>query len=115
MVQSAISYIRSIAFGVGDQAAAPPTDDGIPAYKKGSRDDDGQYEPSPVDVFIVREMLVNFTKLPVEVVEAILDMAEYWPHSEASVAVGSGIEDENVVSGGGYRTEDIFLVSILCL
>lgn len=110
MVQSAISYIRSIAFGGPD--APPPSNDDIPAYKKGSRDDNGQYEPSPVDVFIVREMLANFTKLPVDVVEVILDMAEYWPHSEAKVEVGNGIEWGGVAwGGGGQQHEDTFLVS----
>ncbi|KFH45648.1 hypothetical protein ACRE_035730 [Hapsidospora chrysogenum ATCC 11550] len=42
---------------------------------------DGGYDPSPMDVFVVREMLSRAVRLPPDIVDVIFDYAEYWAHS----------------------------------
>lgn len=44
----------------------------------GKHNDDGHYDPSPIDVAVVRIMLVKATKLPVDIVDGIFEQAEYW-------------------------------------
>ncbi|KAF3765175.1 hypothetical protein M406DRAFT_221822, partial [Cryphonectria parasitica EP155] len=57
------------------------------------------YEPSPMDVIIVKSMLQQGLRLPPEVVLSIVEAAEYWPHTtallDASVTVRSGRATEN--------------------
>ncbi|KAK2048784.1 hypothetical protein LZ31DRAFT_515589 [Colletotrichum somersetense] len=45
----------------------------------------GRYKPTPIDVVVVRIMLEKASKLPPEVMDIIIDEAEYWAHSEASI------------------------------
>ncbi|KAJ0159628.1 hypothetical protein CTA2_9378 [Colletotrichum tanaceti] len=45
----------------------------------------GNYKPSPTDVAVVRIMLEKALKLPPEVMDIIVDEAEYWAHSEACI------------------------------
>ncbi|EPE08391.1 hypothetical protein F503_01174 [Ophiostoma piceae UAMH 11346] len=44
-------------------------------------DDDGLYLPSYADVFVVKAMLGHAGNLPLELVDTIIDHAEYWPHT----------------------------------
>ena len=46
-------------------------------------DDDDLYLPSYADVFVVKAMLGHAGNLPLELVDAIIDHAEYWPHTHA--------------------------------
>ncbi|EFQ32762.1 uncharacterized protein GLRG_07906 [Colletotrichum graminicola M1.001] len=46
----------------------------------------GNYKPTPIDVVVVRIMLEKASKLPPEIMDIIIDEAEYWAHSEASIS-----------------------------
>jgi hypothetical protein len=59
--------------------AATPEDDDEPIqhhaeHQKG-------YEPSPIDIAVVRAMLCRSKKLPPDLIDAIFDFGEYWAHS----------------------------------
>ncbi|KAK1985387.1 hypothetical protein LZ30DRAFT_809849 [Colletotrichum cereale] len=43
------------------------------------------YKPTSIDIVVVRIMLEKSYKLPTEIMDIILDEAEYWAHSEASI------------------------------
>ncbi|KZL83899.1 hypothetical protein CI238_07019 [Colletotrichum incanum] len=45
----------------------------------------GNYKPTPIDVIVVRVMLEKASKFPPEIMDIIIDEAEYWAHSEASI------------------------------
>ncbi|CCU82869.1 unnamed protein product [Blumeria hordei] len=47
------------------------------------------HKPSVADAFAVREILLE--KLPIEMVDIIIDSAEYWPHTR--VALGQGLPE----------------------
>jgi hypothetical protein len=52
------------------------------AVKSGGEDDEARpYQPSPVDIVVVRTMLHRGVKLPVDIADFVLDLAEYWAHS----------------------------------
>ncbi|PSR79691.1 hypothetical protein BD289DRAFT_442106 [Coniella lustricola] len=60
------------------------------------------YEPTAMDVVVVKAMLQQGLNLPLEVILSIIDAAEYWPHTTVSTAtfrtsfrVQSGRETEN--------------------
>lgn len=63
-----------------------------------------EYEPSALDVVVVKIMLTKGCKLPHEIVLSILDHAEYWPHTTTtldhalSVLSGASRENQFVVS-----------------
>lgn len=58
-----------------------------------------EYEPSALDVVVVKAMLTNGLRLPAEIVLSLLDYAEYWPHTtttlDHSLTVSSGPGREN--------------------
>lgn len=66
-----------------------------------------------MDVVVTKMMLQQGLKLPAEVVLSILDFAEYWPHTSAtldsSFVTLSGGERENhfVVSSAAYLAYEI--------
>lgn len=43
------------------------------------------FEPQVLDVIVVKAMLVNGLHLPPELVDSIIDHAEYWPHTSTEV------------------------------
>ncbi|KAL7934721.1 hypothetical protein V8C35DRAFT_301680 [Trichoderma chlorosporum] len=62
------------------------------------------YEPSLVDVAVVKAMLYRAKKLPPDLVDAILDMAEYWLRSTTRL-------DESIeIIGSNKRRENRFLL-----
>lgn len=70
---------------------------------------DKSYQPSIVDIAIVKAMLYRAKKLPPDLIDTILDMAEYWIHSTTHL-------DERIsVMGGSEARENKFLVSISVL
>jgi hypothetical protein len=70
-----------------------------------NQEDFEPYEPSFEDVFSVKTMLSGSFELPLELVDTIIDHAEYWPH--ASV-IRTG-EDFTIRAGAGHENQ--FLVS----
>lgn len=65
------------------------------------------YEPSILDVLVVKAMLNRAFALPLELIDTVLDMAEYWPHSSAVVQI------RKTVHGGRRGLEDQLLVGPL--
>lgn len=61
------------------------------------------YEPTPMDILVVKMMLQQGLNLPAEVVLSILDFAEYWPHTSATL-------DSSFVTNSGRDTENRFVV-----
>ncbi|KAK4186413.1 hypothetical protein QBC35DRAFT_464721 [Podospora australis] len=85
---------------------------------RGMYDEDGIYLPSPVDVLVVREMLTRATlagdtTLPPELINKVLDFAEYWPHSATEVAWGD--DDPKRIYGSHREHENQFLLRTLPL
>lgn len=69
------------------------------------------YEPSITDVLVTKAMLTKALSLPPEIVDTVVDLAEYWPHTTTA----SSFDESVVVARGNSRTrEDLFLVSPLC-
>lgn len=59
-----------------------------------------QYIPSPEDVLVVKQILIKKGKLPLELVDAIIDSADYWVktttcRTNGEVSILSGREREN--------------------
>ncbi|KAB5547188.1 hypothetical protein GE09DRAFT_1130259 [Coniochaeta sp. 2T2.1] len=63
------------------------------------------HEPSILDVLVVKAMLAKACKLPVELVNTILDLAEYWPHTTSEWSGGP----LSIFGGRGDR-ENVFLL-----
>lgn len=43
------------------------------------------FEPSPVDVLVLKVMIQKAKGIPLEIVDTIVEFAEYWPCSHTSV------------------------------
>lgn len=63
------------------------------------------HEPSAADAVVVRLMLLKARQLPIELVDVILDQAEYWPHESASTS------QPQIIRGGNQAIESALLVS----
>lgn len=63
------------------------------------------HEPSVLDVLVVRAMLNKACSLPPELLDTILDQAEYWPHSTTEWTGGP-----LTIYGGRTDRENVFLV-----
>ena len=79
-----------------------------------SSHEEGSYKPSVVDVLVVKVMLNRALKFPPEIVDIVIDVAEYWPHYTVEVKWGDNTPE--VVRGRSGFTrddgpEDKFLVS----
>lgn len=71
---------------------------------------DGLYEPTILDVLVVREMLNKALGLLPELIDDVFDWAEYWPHSSA---VGNYEPGFRLVTGGSRRAQEtLFLVGL---
>lgn len=89
-------------------SSAPGDNSGSHNSASGSNTDSSQpgngYEPSALDVVVVKSMLTRGLGLPHEIVLSLLDHAEYWPHTTTTldhsltVSSGQGREDQFVVS-----------------
>lgn len=68
------------------------------------------HEPTIADVLVVKAMLIKALNLPAELVDAIVDLAEYWPHTTTEASFDGGVP---VARGGGDRhgKENVFLVN----
>jgi hypothetical protein len=69
-----------------------------------NQEDFEAYEPSVEDVFSVKTMLSGSFELPLELVDTIIDHAEYWPHTSV---IRTG-EDFTIRAGAGHENQ--FLV-----
>jgi hypothetical protein len=66
------------------------------------------YEPTIADVLVVKAMLHKAFALPPEIVDAIADHAELWPHTTARLSLN---ELAPVAHGSNHRRENVFLVT----
>jgi hypothetical protein len=62
--------------------------------------------PSPKDVLEVKNVLLKAFDLPLEIIDAIIDYAEYWPRTSVSTA-----GETFAIGGHGNPREDTFVVS----
>ena len=80
-----------------------------------NQEDFEPYKPSVEDVFSIKTMLSGSFQLPLELVDTIIDHAEYWPHTSV---IRTG-EDFTIRAGIGHENQ--FLVRsqiphiLLCL
>ena len=67
------------------------------------------YEPTVLDVIVVKAMLNKALRLPPEIIDTVVDMAEYWPHTSTEMIYTGrpAIARKNATSGA----ENQFLVS----
>ena len=65
----------------------------------------GTYEPTTADVVRVRQIIFKGVNVPVELIDMILDFAEYWPHNTTVLDPGP------ILSGSGL-SENTLLVSL---
>jgi hypothetical protein len=63
-----------------------------------------EYEPTIREVLVVKEQLQRKSSLPIELIEAILDDAEYWPHTSTSIT------GRKTILAGKETEESQFLV-----
>ncbi len=100
---------RLQALGLGQAPDAAAGDESAAATDTphaGRHNDDGHYDPSPIDVAVVRIMLARATTLPVDVVDGIFELAEYWVRTTTADDYTG-----NELSVSSYSTQDRFLVS----
>lgn len=86
---------------------APTTEDEEPSTSRVAMHQPGEFEPFLEDVLEAKKDLFRGLKIPMELVDAILDYAEYWPHT-TTVRRGG----EMSVMTGRERPEDEFVVSL---
>ncbi|RKF63725.1 hypothetical protein OnM2_023007 [Erysiphe neolycopersici] len=63
------------------------------------------FQPAVGDVLAAKASLLN--KLPIEIVDTIIDFAEYWPHTHIGVKQNSAIDSYRITAG---INEDEFLL-----
>jgi hypothetical protein len=71
------------------------------------------YQPSIADVLVTKAMLTKSLSVPPEIIDTIVDLAEYWPHTTTEAIFG---EDYVAARGNniymqGSGQENGFLVS----
>lgn len=88
------NYIYNTIFSVA-RADDTQQDDETPDFCSSDR-----YQPSVSDVIAIKEALHKKSTLPYELVDTIVDMAEYWPHTTTATweetRVRAGNNHENV-------------------
>lgn len=65
------------------------------------------YRPTPADVLKVKSIFIT-RKLPVEIVDLIIDSAEYWLHSSVSLSPGNSADSLAII--GTNANENTFLL-----
>ncbi|KAK4168767.1 hypothetical protein QBC43DRAFT_309654 [Cladorrhinum sp. PSN259] len=66
-----------------------PTPNRLPtAPKETTNPEDGPYKPSVVDVLVVKVMLNKALSFPPEIIDVVIDLAEYWPCRTVEVNFG---------------------------
>ncbi len=70
-----------------------------------------RYEPTFSDVIVVKAMLSKALTVPAEIVDQIVDFAEYWPHTTADSGPANDINMYKIVRGGQAGAENELLVN----
>lgn len=69
------------------------------------------YDPTPVDIVVVRTMMCRAKRLPPDIVDVIFDHAEYWAHSTNQIDYLEEHKSPLRITGSGKK-ENRFLVSV---
>jgi hypothetical protein len=98
---------RPLSWMTGAVVGQPTSDANIDGHDSNAVGEDVEppYEPTVVDVLVVKAMLNKAFALPPELLNTILDQAEYWPHSTSEWSGGP-----LSIYGGRPSREDVFLV-----
>ena len=90
----------------------PLAAEGIQPGKAPESSDDGVFRPTADEVVEVKQLLLESVKLPLELIDCIVDMAEYWPHTSSVLRrrTEDGAEDPLYVRAGDPN-ENQLLVS----
>jgi hypothetical protein len=64
-----------------------------------------EYKPSVQDVLDVKTIIVEASQLPPEMIDIIIDYAEYWPHTSVTTTQSS-------LATGSRLHENVFIVSL---
>ncbi|PHH88683.1 hypothetical protein CDD83_7213 [Cordyceps sp. RAO-2017] len=86
----------------------PESPEVVPAETSPAADDD-RFHPTPIDIAVMRIMLVRSKRLPPDLVDSIFDHAEYWAHSTTAVNYRSENHDRLHIRGTGPQ-QDRFLI-----
>ncbi|EAA34853.2 hypothetical protein GE21DRAFT_2199 [Neurospora crassa] len=73
------------------------------------------YQPTATEVILVRAMLEKALRLPPEIINGILDHAEYWPHTSTVIDYSNWPQGQRVVNAGDGNSENAFLLRTLPL
>ena len=95
--------LKNVAEAEAEKARPPRPD---PSH--GVRENDHFY-PSPVDIFIVRAMLVEGLHIPLLIVDNVLEEAEYWARSSTRIDFNEEQQSPMRI-GGQSRRENVLLV-----
>lgn len=95
-----LSWMAGAVFG------QPPSSASLGPDAVGPGDHVEPFEPGIADVLVVRAMLNGAFALPPELLNTILDLAEYWPHTTTEWSGGP-----LSIYGGRPSREDVFLVN----
>jgi len=63
-----------------------------------------EYSPSVDDVFRVKANIFEKTRLPIDLIDSIIDYAQYWPHTTTVTT------SETIVRTGRSQIENVFIV-----
>lgn len=88
----------------------PPLEAGSSQQSQGSPILTNTYEPTPVDCLKVKSLLTKATNFPPEIVDMIMDSAEYWACSVSSIDY-TGLRIRQHIIYGGRPNENEMLVS----
>lgn len=76
---------------------------------EGPKGTGGAYDPSPIDIFVVRTILCRSKRLPPDIVDVIFDHAGYWAHSTNQIDYMEEHKNPLRITGTGKK-ENKFLV-----
>ncbi|KAK4136862.1 hypothetical protein BT67DRAFT_373679 [Trichocladium antarcticum] len=88
-------------------AAGPQTDE-----TTGASATRPAHEPTIADVLVIKTMLNRSLRLPPEIIDTVVDLAEYWPHSSTEVLFndGSVVARGNNIHTQGTGQENGFMI-----
>jgi hypothetical protein len=54
-----------------------------------------RYKPSVEDVLSVKEFLGSISSFPLELIDTVIDFAEYWPHTSTAITTPTSARAQN--------------------
>lgn len=108
VLQYLVTPLRTMSGDHDASAAGPRTDE-----TTGASATRPAHEPTIADVLVIKTMLNRSLRLPPEIIDTVVDLAEYWPHSSTEVPFndGSVVARGNNIHTQGTGQENSFIVS----